>query len=406
MTTGLSGDRRAAFSQRAGALGLSPEQVQQLWAIGGGGHDDDGFAPVEQRTGALYSAARMAQSGTPALYVHVTLDGLGKLNSALGHSGADAVLTQARAKMRERLAGVGTLTRLRDRAGGFGFVVVGCKLPPAGLLQQAAAAARETGGKLGITLRADVQTADEAAALAVMGDLRNRDSVDTAREPAKVERPRPRFTSSGEDRRAAFLALARRFGVDPDAAVSLYGILLESRPDGLTGFEKAADRESTTLKAAEYVAKTGGAALYVEIDVRNMGGLNDRLGRQKTDQIFAQIAGIVEREMMAGSLSSLGDAWPFRHGGDEFSFVVVGRRPGIGLAQLEFATVACLTRAAAEVQARTKDYAGVPRKKDNGRHPSGTGIVWAVSAIQPGMEPEKIFRTADLKIEQKKAAAH
>ena len=401
MTTVISGNRKATFSQRAAASGLTPEQIQQLWAIGGGG-SDDGFAPVEQRTGTLFSAARTAQTGSTALYVHVAVDGLGKLNASLGHSQANAVLTQARSKMRERLAGAGTLTPLRDRAGGFGFVVMGCKVPPGSLLQQAAAAAKDIGAKLGINLKAEVQTADEAAALAVMGDLRNGDSVAAAREPAKVDRPRPRFSSSGEDRRAAFLSLARRFGVDPDSSVSLYGILLESRPDGLTGFEKAADRESTTLKAVEHVERTGGAALYVEIDVRNMGGLNDQLGRQKADQIFAQIAGIVEREMMAGSLSSLGDAWPFRHGGDEFSFVVVGRRPGIGLAQLEFTTVASLTRAAAEVKERTREYAGVPHKKDKEKR--GTGIVWAVSVIQPGMEPEKIFRTADLKIEQKKKA--
>ena len=397
----VSGNRKAVFSQRAAALGLKPEQIQQLWAVGGGGSDDD-FAPVEQRTGALFSAAR---TGDSTLYVHVAVDGLGKLNAALGHSRADAVLTQARARMRERLAGAGTMTPLRDRAGGFGFVVMGCTLPPGGLLQRAAAAAGEIGVRLGITLRAEIQTADEAAALAVMGDLRNGDSIAAAREPARVERPRPRFTSSGEDRRAIFLSLARRFGVDPESSVSLYGILLESRPEGLTGFEKAADRESTTLSAAEHVARTGGAALYVEIDVRNMGGLNDRLGRQKADQIFARIAGIVERQMMAGALSSLADSWPFRHGGDEFSFVVVGRRPGIGLAQLEFSTVASLTRAGAEVKEQTREYAGVPHKKDKEKRPFGTGIVWAISAIQPGVEPETIFKTADLKLEKKKAAA-
>ncbi len=405
MNTAINGDRKAAFGQQAAALGLEPEQIQQLWAIGGGGGSDDGFAPVEQRTGTLFSAARMAQTGVSVFYIHLAVNGLGKLNAAVGHSQADGVLMQARARMRERLAAAGTLTPQRDRAGDFGFVVMDCKVPPGILHQQATAAAREIGARLGINLKAEVQTADEAATLAVKDDLRNKDSVAAAREPGIVDRQRPRFSSSGADRRAAFLSLAQRFGVNPDSSVCLYGILLESRPDGLTGFENAVDRESTTLKAAEHVAKTGGAALYVEIDVRNMGGLNDRLGRQKADQIFAQIAGIVERQMMAGSLSSLGDAWPFRHGGDEFSFVVVGRRPGISSAQLEFTTVASLTRATAEVKERTKEYAGVPHKKDKEKRPFGTGIVWAVSVIQPGMEPEKIFRTADLKVEKKKTAA-
>ena len=105
MTTVISADRKPVFSQRAAVLGLSPEQIQQLWTIGGGGHGD-GFAPIEQRTGALFSAARVEQGGTPSLYVHVSVDGLGKLNSTLGHSQADAVLAQARAKMRERMAGL------------------------------------------------------------------------------------------------------------------------------------------------------------------------------------------------------------------------------------------------------------------------------------------------------------
>jgi GGDEF domain-containing protein len=385
-------NRQPAFNQRAAALGLTPEQTQQLWAVGAG-TDHDGFAPVEQRTGALFSAARTAQSGTPALYVQVTVNGLSNLNATLGHSQADAVLAQARAAFRGRLAGAGTLTPLSEKAGGFGFIVVGCRAGPGGLLQQATAAAREIGTKLQINLSADVMTADEAAATAVTASLKNSDSPNATREPTRPDRERPRFTSSGADRRAAFLSLARRYGVDPDSAAGLYGVLLESRPDGLTGFERAADRESTCLKAADYVARTGAAALYVEVDVRNMGGLNEALGRQKADLVFTQIAGIVERELMGGSLSSLGDVWPFRHGGDEFSFVVVGRRPGIGDAQLEFATVASLTRATAEVKEQTRQYAAVPHRKDKEKRPFGTGIVWATSIIRPGLEPEKIFKS-------------
>jgi GGDEF domain-containing protein len=400
----MSANRQPAFSGRAAALGLTAEQTQQLWVVGAGTDHDD-FAPVEQRTGALFSAARTAKSGTAALYVQVTVNGLSNLNATLGHSQADGVLTQARAKFRERLAGAGTLTPLREQAGGFGFIVAGCQAAPDGLLQQASAAAREIGTKLRISLTADVLTADEAAATAVAASLKTSDSLNAARKPIRPDRQRPRFTSSGADRRAAFLSLAQRYGVDPDSAVGLYGVLLESRPDGLTGFERAADRESTVLKAVDHVARTGAAALYVEVDVRNMGGLNEGLGRSKADAVFAQIAGIVERELMGGALSSLGDVWPFRHGGDEFSFVVVGRRQCIGEAQLEFATVASLTRATADVKEQTRQYASVPHRKDKEKRPFGTGIVWATSIIRPGMVPEKIFKVADLKIEQKKVAA-
>jgi hypothetical protein len=47
----------------------------------------------------------------------------------------------------------------------------------------------------------------------------------------------------------------------------------------------------------------------------------------------------------------------------------------------------------------------VPHRKDKEKRPFGTGIVWATSLIRPGMVPEKIFKVADLKIEQKKVAA-
>lgn len=400
----MNNNRQAAFGSRASALGLTPEQTQQLWSVGVGPFHDD-FAPVEQRTGVLYSAARMAQSGASVLYVQVAVNGLSKLNATLGHSGADALLAQAREAFRGRLAATGTLTPLREKAGGFGFVVEGCRAGPDGLRQQAGAAAREIGTKLRIDLSAEVLAADEAAATAVADSLKTGDSATAARKPMRPEGQRPRFTSSGADRRAAFLSLAQRYGVEPDAAVGLYGVLLESRPDGLTGFERAADRESTVLKAADHVARTGSAALYAEVDVRNMGGLNDALGRPKADAVFALIAGIVERELMGGALSSLGDTWPFRHGGDEFSFVVVGRRPGIGEAQLEFATVAGLTRATAEVKAQTQSYATVPHRKGKDKGPSGTGIVWATSVIRPGMQPAEIFGAADLTIERKKRSS-
>jgi hypothetical protein len=150
--------RKPAFTKCAAGLGLVPTQFEALWAIGGGSRDD-GFAPIEQRTGALYFAARVQQKGTHTLYVQLTVEGLSKPNAKMGHSQADARLADARARMRALLAGAGTLIALRERAGGFGFVIVGGQSTAAGLLQRATAAATEIGSTLGIALKADVQTA-------------------------------------------------------------------------------------------------------------------------------------------------------------------------------------------------------------------------------------------------------
>jgi GGDEF domain-containing protein len=218
--------------------------------------------------------------------------------------------------------------------------------------------------------------------------------------PAQPTR-KARFTSTGTARRAAFLTLAQRFQIDPGSASDLYGVLLQSRPDQLTGFERAADREATVQEAALHAKKTGTAAVYAEIDVRNLGGLNRALGRQKADSVFAQVAAVVEGQM--GDVSSIGDAWPFRHGGDEFSFVVVARRPGIDAGQLELAVSTALVRAAAAVKDQTSEYSGVSHTKPGG--PPGTGIAWGTSVIGPGADPSKVFATADMKVERKKASA-
>jgi GGDEF domain-containing protein len=173
-------------------------------------------------------------------------------------------------------------------------------------------------------------------------------------------------------------------------------MLLGGRPDALTGFEGDADRVATVRKAAAQ----RNAAVYVEVDVRNLGGLNRSLGRAKADSVFAKMAATAERELR--SCSDVGDAWPFRHGGDEFSFVIVARRPGVSAGQLEFAAGAALTRATKAIGEATSELSGIAHTKPLGR--AGTGIVWGTSVIGPGADPAAVFSAADRKVEQKKTA--
>jgi hypothetical protein len=96
------------------------------------------------------------------------------------------------------------------------------------------------------------------------------------------------------------------------------------------------------------------------------------------------------------------DAIPFRHGGDEFSFVVVSRRP-TSAAGLEVAVAVALQRATQEVVAATTDVADVPHTKEH--KAAGTGIVWGTSELLPGRAPTDIFKEADTKVEQKKGVS-
>jgi GGDEF domain-containing protein len=398
--------RKRAFADRARSLGLDMGQIDQLWQTAGTS-SSSGFAPAVERTGALFSAARRASAaGIPAFYVELKVGKLAELNSTLGHSRADAMIATARSTaVDELVAAVGQVQPLGDRASTFGFLVTGADgsaVTETNLVSSARAVAASVGQRLGLSLTSEVMDVDDAATSAVIADQARDESARAARTDLRSgdgRRDGARFTSAGAERRREFFSLAQSFGLEAGAASGLYAMLLQGRADTLTGFEGDADRVDTVLKAAGEAKRTGTGAVYVEVDVRNLGGLNRSLGRAKADAAFARMASIADREMR--SVSDLGDAWPFRHGGDEFSFVIVARRPGISAGQLEFAVGAALTRASSMIRAMTSDLAGIAHTKPTGR--PGTGIVWATSVIAPGANPSAVFSAADRKVEQKKS---
>jgi hypothetical protein len=246
----------------------------------------------------------------------------------------------------------------------------------------------------------NVMSADDAAASGVARALARDASASKARgtvgKPTSRATP-ARFTSTGSDRRRRFDATAVSLGVSPETASELYGSIPAVANDALTGFERGADRASTMVKAAAHCGKTGTPGIYVEVDVRNLGGLNRELGREKADEVFARIVALTESSM--AGLASEGDVLPFRHGGDEFSFIVVGRRSGASSAGLEIAVAAAMRSAELAVKAATMDVAHVQHTKRAG---AGTGIVWGTAPIVPGKDPSAVFAVADQKVESKK----
>jgi GGDEF domain-containing protein len=407
---GVSGSRKPALLSLGHEMQLNADQIEQLY-VAGGGRDDVGVG-VEHRTGTLFNAAHVvAQSGVPIYYLHFKIEGLAALNADKGHTGADAIVKEARTTIADELKPrIGDVTPVQDLASEFGFLVVhNPAISQSTLAADSAEIAASVGKTLRITISAAVISADDAATVAVLSD-QARQAASSAALAARGDNPdanrsspntAPCFTSTGTDRRATFRTVAQSMQLSSAQAEELYRVLPEANPDPLTGFERAADREATVRKAAEHVARTGAAAIYVELDVRNLKGLNTALGRSKANEVLARIADITGAEMKG--LSGLGDSWPFRHGGDEMSFIVVAQQSDVAMDQLEFAVEGALARAASAVAEATADFADVPHTRQDS--PPGTGIVWGTSVIGPDAESSKVFSEADRKVEAKKKQA-
>jgi len=149
----------------------------------------------------------------------------------------------------------------------------------------------------------------------VMGTSKKADSPE---QVSKLERPP--FRSQSEVRRLEFVTFAKKFGLTKEQALVLYEKSGAAEKDPVTGFDKAQDRKPTVARAIEHVRNTVENAFYVEVDIRNLGGLNAELGHNAADKIYANMAKLASNQVLAlkASVSS------FRHGGDEFSFLIVG----------------------------------------------------------------------------------
>ena len=72
--------------------------------------------------------------------------------------------------------------------------------------------------------------------------------------------------------------------------------------DTVTGFWEGRSGNArlwTLQKAIEHVEETNEIAFYVTMDLKNLGGLNDALGHTKANDVFAEIAAAVSKELAA-----------------------------------------------------------------------------------------------------------
>lgn len=204
------------------------------------------------------------------------------------------------------------------------------------------------------------------------------------------------FVCESTARRDRFVHAAAGMSVSQENAQKLYDISGAESKDVVTGFAPAPDRIPTVKRAIERVsASDADSAYYVEVDIQNLGGLNQKLGHSEADSVYGNMAKITEKHIRGLQVGECS----FRHGGDEFSFVVIG--PDVTQGEIE------TTLAMADQEIRQyiadKGLADIEHPKHPG-DPSkaGAGIVFGVSKIGGQNEVNDVFSVADKVVERKK----
>jgi predicted signal transduction protein with EAL and GGDEF domain len=204
--------------------------------------------------------------------------------------------------------------------------------------------------------------------------------------------------SEAEYRKQKYLEAKAAEGVPKKEALFLYKRVAGEEQHPVSGYAPASDRVKTMERGLAFAAEHGEDAIYVEIDIRNLGGINEAVGRTAADKDVGVVAQIIKQH-----LDNIGaDVAPIHHGGDELSAVIVG--PGITKAQVE--------RVLADASARVDVYVK-NRGLDEVRHlkdptndaKKGFGFTFAAEKAGSGDDAQALFDRAGLAVEAKKKAA-
>lgn len=240
---------------------------------------------------------------------------------------------------------------------------------------------------------------------------------ETIQERAPVKsNPKPAQNHQGDTspwtesrrRHDNFINLATSKGhVTGEDAESLYESAGGTAKDPLTGFDRASDRIPTLQNVMGEVTNRGTSAYYVEADIRNLGGLNRQFGRAGADEIYSKITETVDKHLKALNVEMAS----FRHGGDEFSFIVVSKDPN-GTNELgQEALIKALDSAQEELKQIFEEefkekFPGL-QQLEHAKYPNdpskrGTGVTFGTSGIKANDSVEHILQTADRELEANK----
>lgn len=406
-----------------GRNNLSSSQAHDLYVAAVGSLESDFEKPTDYEA-TMRRAAEHVQAGeamrvrgkaertTSAFSVSVSVRNLGGLNALMGHNGADGVLdtfTRCVSSAMDKVGG--SVSKFR-----FGpnleFVVVGDDV------RRSTIEARLMAAQAQIQKQATRNGLDDVTHPKYQSDLSEKGSgirydihpIKAADVPAEGER-RTRaapshgrgtaFKSSAQERKENFLSTAvNAYGLSPSNAAELLATSSADEVDDLTGFDKAGDRRLTLGNAVRYLSGADATGVYVEVDLRNLGGLTKERGRQQADEVYAAMSAMTEKAM----LSLDADVSRFRHGGDEFSFIVVGRD----------ATPSAVSEALTAAQKSIAQYVADRglSEIEHPKHPEdpgkrGTGIIFGIAPITPAREDvdsvvNSILSAADRQVEAKK----
>jgi GGDEF domain-containing protein len=170
--------------------------------------------------------------------------------------------------------------------------------------------------------------------------------------------------------------------------------------DCVTGFHEGRagkGRFSTLQRAIQHVKRTGEQAFYVEMDLRNLGGLNAALGHTGANEVYGQIAALVRKELSAVA----SEAVFFRHGGDEMSaFLIDTTEESIR------AAMGAVVAGVGELAKRT-GLDAIPHPKHLGDWRwRGVGVHFGLCRLSAAHEedPTLVFAQADTELERGRAA--
>lgn len=159
--------------------------------------------------------------------------------------------------------------------------------------------------------------------------------------------------------------------------------------DVVTGMYRAEDRMPTLDRAKEYIAEHGNEGSYADIDLRNLGGLNEAFTHVGADKHFKAFSEIVIKHLPEKNVVTT------RHGGDEMSVIA----PRVTKKDL----IAAMTRAQNEIDQYVKDndLTEIEHPKHTGKSKAvqdmakGTGIYFGVANIDPALPNNDIINAAE-----------
>jgi GGDEF domain-containing protein len=168
--------------------------------------------------------------------------------------------------------------------------------------------------------------------------------------------------------------------------------------DNVTGFwegRSGKGRFWTLRQAIQHVNATNEVAVYVDMDLRNLGGLNDALGHTKANGVYSEIAAVARKELSAAA----SDSTFFRHGGDETSAFMIDTTEK----KVRVALVIVQDEVAKLAKMHGVDSIPHPKHQGDGRI-KGIGIHYGICRIRPEHEddPTVIFRAAEADLERSK----